>query len=166
MGDPKDQVRNSIRAILRSLRNIYAASKLSNFLMEGSKSKNAKQRAECLDDIVRANIQFSRAFFRPFSFLFQGLIIRDYGINVLQVKKCPPEIKSENKQKQSWFKFAFILHNQPSPPIHLKEMAKLIADRDTSVRNAALNAITEAFFQVSKLYFYLFLCFYLYQILF
>ncbi len=52
VGDPKDQVRNSIRAILRSLRNIYAASKLSNFLMEGSKSKNAKQRAECLEDIV------------------------------------------------------------------------------------------------------------------
>jgi hypothetical protein len=40
--------------------------------------------------------------------------------------------------------------SQPSPPVHLKEIAKLIADRDTSVRNAALNAITEAFFQVTK----------------
>jgi hypothetical protein len=28
-------------------------------------------------------------------------------------------------------------------------MAKFIGERDTAVRNAALNAITEAFFQVS-----------------
>lgn len=39
------------------------------------------------------------------------------------------------------------------PSDALKEMAKQIADRDTSVRNAALNAITEAYFQEGeKLY--------------
>jgi hypothetical protein len=34
--------------------------------MEGLKSKNGKQRAECLDDL--------------------GMIIRDYGLSVLQVQ--------------------------------------------------------------------------------
>lgn len=51
-----------------------------------------------------------------------GGMIRDYGINVLQ----------------------------PSPAVSMKEMAKQIADRDTTVRNAALNALTEAYFQVCK----------------
>ena len=39
------------------------------------------------------------------------------------------------------------------PSEALKEMAKQIADRDNSVRNAALNAITETYFQEGeKLY--------------
>lgn len=70
--------------------------------MDGLKSKNGKQRSECLDDL--------------------GSIIRDYGMGVLQ----------------------------PSAAVCLKEMAKFIGERDTSVRNAALNAVTEAFFQVSQ----------------
>jgi len=37
------------------------------------------------------------------------------------------------------------------PPVALKEIAKQIADRDTGVRNAALNAVTEAYFKVSLL---------------
>lgn len=36
---------------------------------------------------------------------------------------------------------------QPTPSIALKEVAKQIADRDNSVRNAALNCITQAYFQ-------------------
>ena len=41
----------------------------------------------------------------------------------------------------------------PKPSDPLKEMAKQIGDRDTSVRNAALNAITEMYFQEGeKLY--------------
>lgn len=100
VGDPKDQVRNSIRAMFKRLRQVYPVSKLCPYILEGIKSKNAKQRTECLDDI--------------------GSMIRDYGINVLQ----------------------------PSPPTSMKEMAKQIADRDTAVRNAALNALTEAYFQV------------------
>ena len=49
-----------------------------------------------------------------------GSMIKDYGINVLQ----------------------------PSPANSMKLMAKQIADRDKKVRDAALNAITEAYFQV------------------
>ena len=100
VGDPKDQVRNSIRTMFKRLRQVYPVSKLAPYILEGVKSKNAKQRTECLDDI--------------------GNMIRDYGINVLQ----------------------------PSPASSMKEMAKQIADRDTQVRNAALNAVTEAYFQV------------------
>ena len=54
-----------------------------------------------------------------------GSMIKDYGINVLQ----------------------------PSPANSMKLMAKQIADRDKKVRDAALNAITEAYFQVNNSYF-------------
>ncbi len=86
VGDPKDQVRNGIRNMFKRLRQVYPSSKLCPYILEGIKSKNAKQRAECLDDI--------------------GMMIREYGINVLQ----------------------------PSPPASLKEMGKQIADRDTAAR--------------------------------
>jgi len=86
---------------LKTIHLFFQVSKLHPFLMDGLKSKNGKQRSECLDDI--------------------GSIIRDYGMAVLQ----------------------------PSAAASLKEMAKFIGERDTAVRNAALNAITEAFFQVS-----------------
>ena len=35
---------------------------------------------------------------------------------------------------------------QPTPSAALKEVAKQIADRDNSVRNAALNCIVQAYF--------------------
>ena len=69
--------------------------------MNGLQQKNAKLRAECLDEL--------------------GGLIKNYGMNVLQ----------------------------PTPAACLKEVAKSIADRDRSVRDGALNAITEAYFQVS-----------------
>jgi cytoskeleton-associated protein 5 len=104
VGDPKDQVRNSIKEIFRKLCQVHPAAKMSFYLMEGLKSKNAKQRSECLDEL--------------------GYLIQNYGSNVLQ----------------------------PSPASCLKEIAKQIADRDNSVRNAALNCITETYFQVSSNY--------------
>ena len=50
-----------------------------------------------------------------------GSMIKEYGINV----------------------------PQPSPPNSMKVMAKQIADKDSKVRDAALNAIAEAYFQVT-----------------
>ena len=38
---------------------------------------------------------------------------------------------------------------QPSVGQNLKDIAKQIADRDNSVRNAALNTVAETYFQVS-----------------
>ena len=66
-------------------------------------TKNAKQRAECLEEL--------------------GTHIRKQGVSVAGAQ----------------------------PPVALKEIAKQIADRDTGVRNAALNAVTEAYFKVSLL---------------
>jgi len=105
IGDPKDQIRASCKAILKLVCKIYPASKLFTFLMVGISTKNAKQRTECLDEI--------------------GHLISTNGTNVAGAK----------------------------PSEALKEMAKQIGDRDTSVRNAALNAITETYFQEGeKLY--------------
>ncbi|KAK5868077.1 hypothetical protein PBY51_012522 [Eleginops maclovinus] len=45
VGEPKDGVRKDVRAILAMLCKVYPASKVFPFLMEGTKSKNSKQRA-------------------------------------------------------------------------------------------------------------------------
>ena len=100
VGDPKDPVRNSIKKIFKRMCQVYPVSKFSPYLMEGLKHKNAKQRAECLEEI--------------------GGLLKNYGMNVLQ----------------------------PTPAACLKEIAKSISERDRSVRDAALNAITETYFQV------------------
>ncbi len=102
VGDPKDQVRYGIRSIFRQARTIYPVGKFCPFILEGMKAKNAKQRAECLDEL--------------------GSMISDFGLTVLQ-----PNVGSS-----------------------IKEIAKQIADRDNSVRNAALNAVIEAYFKVIK----------------
>ena len=43
-GDPKDVVRNLVRDIFDAIGAVYPISKLFNFIMEGVKSKNARQR--------------------------------------------------------------------------------------------------------------------------
>lgn len=73
---------------------------MSPYLMAGLQSKNAKQRAECLDEL--------------------GHILQSHGSSALQ----------------------------PTVGPCLKEIAKQIADRDNSVRNAALNCVAEIYFQV------------------
>lgn len=45
VGESKDVVRKDVRAILTMLCNVYPASKVFPFLMDGTKSKNSKQRA-------------------------------------------------------------------------------------------------------------------------
>ncbi|XP_049825977.1 protein mini spindles isoform X2 [Aethina tumida] len=102
IGDPKDSVRNGVRALFKQICNIYPVHRLFTYIMEGIKSKNARQRAECLDAM--------------------GSIIETYGITI-----CVP-----------------------SPAACLKEVAKQISDRDNSVRNAALNCATQAYFIVGE----------------
>lgn len=48
VGESKDVVRKDVRAILTMLCNMYAPSKMFPFLMDGTKSKNAKQRSGLL----------------------------------------------------------------------------------------------------------------------
>ncbi|XP_077282854.1 msps cytoskeleton-associated protein 5 isoform X2 [Temnothorax americanus] len=98
IGDPKDAVRNGVRALFKQMALVYPVSKLFSYVMEGLKSKNARQRTECLDQL--------------------GSLIENYGVSVCQ----------------------------PTPSVALKEVAKQIADRDNSVRNAALNCIVQAYF--------------------
>lgn len=97
VGESKDVVRKDVRAILIMLCKVYAASKVFPFLMDGTKSKNSKQRAECLEEL--------------------GCLIENFGMNVCQ----------------------------PTPAKALKEIAIHIGDRDTTVRNAALNTVLAAY---------------------
>ncbi|XP_012994294.2 cytoskeleton-associated protein 5 isoform X2 [Esox lucius] len=64
VGESKDVVRKDVRAILTMLCKVYPASKVFVFLMDGTKSKNSKQRAECLEEL--------------------GCLIENYGMNVCQ----------------------------------------------------------------------------------
>ncbi|XP_018417650.1 PREDICTED: cytoskeleton-associated protein 5 [Nanorana parkeri] len=97
VGEPKDVVRKDVRAILNKMCQVYPASKMFNFVMEGIKSKNSKQRSECLEEL--------------------GCLVESYGMNVCQ----------------------------PTPAKALKEIATQIGDRDTTVRNAALNTIVAVY---------------------
>ncbi|XP_061077698.1 cytoskeleton-associated protein 5-like isoform X3 [Conger conger] len=97
VGESKDVVRRDVRGILAMLCKVYPASKVFTFLMDGTKSKNSKQRAECLEEL--------------------GCLIESYGMNVCQ----------------------------PTPAKSLKEIAVHIGDRDTSVRNAALNTVVTVY---------------------
>ncbi|XP_026094633.1 cytoskeleton-associated protein 5 isoform X3 [Carassius auratus] len=97
VGESKDGVRKDVRAILTMLCKVYAASKVFPLLMEGTKSKNSKQRSECLEEL--------------------GCLIENFGMNVCQ----------------------------PTPAKALKDIAVHIGDRDTTVRNAALNTVLAAY---------------------
>ncbi|CAL8262817.1 unnamed protein product [Merluccius merluccius] len=97
MGESKDGVRKDVRSILTVLCKLYPAAKVFPLIMDGTKSKNSKQRAECLEEL--------------------GLLIEGNGMNVCQ----------------------------PTPAKCLKEIAMHIGDRDTSVRNAALNTMVAVY---------------------
>lgn len=51
IGDPKDAVRNGVRQILRQICLVYPFSKVFIYVMDALKSKNARQRTECLDEL-------------------------------------------------------------------------------------------------------------------
>lgn len=51
IGDPKDAVRNGVRGIFRQICIVYPFTKVFSYIMEGLKSKNARQRTECLDEL-------------------------------------------------------------------------------------------------------------------
>lgn len=64
IGDPKDAVRNGVRSLLREICLVYPHTKVFTYLMDALKSKNARQRTECLDEL--------------------GYLIEQYGISVCQ----------------------------------------------------------------------------------
>ncbi|CAL8404824.1 unnamed protein product [Boreogadus saida] len=102
MGESKDVVRKDVRFIMANLAKVYPASRLFPLVMDGAKSKNAKQRSECLEEL--------------------GCVISQFGLSVCQ----------------------------PTPAKALKEIAVHIGDRDTLVRNAALNTIVVVYNMVGE----------------
>ncbi|CAN7938636.1 unnamed protein product, partial [Ixodes hexagonus] len=50
-GDSKDTVRKGVHDILRRICKVFPAGKMFSFLMQGLASKNARQRAECLEEL-------------------------------------------------------------------------------------------------------------------
>ncbi|XP_064481485.1 cytoskeleton-associated protein 5-like isoform X2 [Ornithodoros turicata] len=74
-GDSKDTVRKGVHEILRRVCNVYPASKLFVYLMQGVASKNARQRAECLEEM--------------------GQLIASFGTNV-----CDPAAALKEVAKQ------------------------------------------------------------------
>ncbi|KAL8599784.1 hypothetical protein ACOMHN_052297 [Nucella lapillus] len=64
VGESKDNVRRDVRNIFNLICNVYPASKFFVFLLDGLKSKNSKQRTECLEEM--------------------GCLIERYGVNICQ----------------------------------------------------------------------------------
>ncbi|CAJ0916926.1 unnamed protein product [Ranitomeya imitator] len=122
VGEPKDIVRKDVRAILNKMCQVYPASKMFNFIMEGIKSKNSKQRAGESGRAALGHTGESPApslTSCPSSECLEelGCLVESYGMNVCQ----------------------------PTPAKALKEIAVHIGDRDTTVRNAALNTIVTVY---------------------
>uniref|UniRef100_H2Z394 TOG domain-containing protein n=1 Tax=Ciona savignyi TaxID=51511 RepID=H2Z394_CIOSA len=64
IGESKDNIRKAVHGIIKQLTLVYPASKLFLYIMDGTKSKNSRQRSECLDEVA--------------------LLIETYGVNVCQ----------------------------------------------------------------------------------
>ncbi|KAK3923770.1 Protein mini spindles [Frankliniella fusca] len=73
VGDPKDAVRHSVRALFKLIGQVYSVTRLFAHIMEGLKSKNARQRTECLEEL--------------------GYLIETYGITV-----CVPSAAAALKE--------------------------------------------------------------------
>jgi cytoskeleton-associated protein 5 len=82
VGDPKEVMRARIRAILKSMCRIYPASKMFNYLLDAAaSSKNAKARAECLEEV--------------------GALIQRNGISVMLPNKALPLIATHIGDRDS-----------------------------------------------------------------
>jgi len=73
IGDPKDNVRKSVHNLFKKFTDIYPATKLFTYLLEGLVSKNSKTRMECLTEL--------------------GFLISKFGMEVCQ--PTPPKALKE-----------------------------------------------------------------------
>lgn len=66
VGDPKDAVRNKVHEILAKMQQIYPANKILAYLFNpGLQSKNARQRATCLEEISQMIEKHGMSIFQP-----------------------------------------------------------------------------------------------------
>lgn len=63
VGDAKDNVRKDVRGIIKILYKLYPVSKMFTFLMDGIKSKNAKQRMGKKLDFLSQKWWYEAIFF-------------------------------------------------------------------------------------------------------
>ncbi|KAK9693990.1 hypothetical protein K7432_013644 [Basidiobolus ranarum] len=67
LGEPKDVLRNQLRSILKQIYHLFNPNKIVTYILEyGLKSKNARTRAECLDEL--------------------GSVIKSRGVNTIPIK--------------------------------------------------------------------------------
>ena len=99
IGDPKDNIRRDVHAIIQAMTDVYPVHKLFHWIVEGFKSRNAKQRAECLDQIQT---------------FFNDMDMPSVGVDHSTLVSI------------------------------LRSIASQVADRDASVRNAALSCLVVA----------------------
>lgn len=117
VGDPKDAVRKAVRALIRTLWSIFPPAKTFPFVMDGLKSKNARQR-------IGKHIKISSLI--P--------VLLPSPPSPLSLPECL-EVIGEMIQNNG------MSVCQPSPPKTLPLVAGQICDRDNGVRSAAINTM-------------------------
>ncbi|VDN07875.1 unnamed protein product [Thelazia callipaeda] len=95
LGEPKDSVRTPVRTIIQLMTELVTPPKIFPLILDGLKTKNSRQRMECLQVLEQ--------------------LLDTTGIRATA-----------------------------TPSQSLKQIAACISDRDTNVRNAAINAIVVA----------------------
>lgn len=65
IGDPKDAVRDRVRAIFKQLSRMYPPGKIFTLVIEGLKTKNARQRTECLEELGNLIEEFGMPVCQP-----------------------------------------------------------------------------------------------------
>ncbi|XP_029636093.1 cytoskeleton-associated protein 5 isoform X2 [Octopus sinensis] len=85
VGDPKDNVRQNVRGILKSVCKVYPGSKLFPYIIDGLRSKNSKQRAECLEECSYLMEVYSMSVCQPnpahaLKLIAQQISDRDNGV--------------------------------------------------------------------------------------
>nr|CAB3231403.1 cytoskeleton-associated protein 5-like [Phallusia mammillata] len=111
IGENKDNIRKAVHGILKQVSNVYPASKLFNYIMDGIKSKNSRQRSECLDHIA--------------------LLIETYGVSVCQpsaakaLKEIATNISDRDKGVRSSSLNAIVAAYNVSGDIVFKQVGRL-----------------------------------------
>ena len=65
LGDRQDSIRKGFRLIIKQIQQVYAPVKIFNFLLQALASKNARQRAECLEELGQMIEGLGLAPFNP-----------------------------------------------------------------------------------------------------
>ncbi|KAK4473779.1 hypothetical protein MN116_003117 [Schistosoma mekongi] len=86
-GEPKDVIRQNIRAIMKLIANIYPPSRLFTFLTNGTKAKTNRTRQECLDEMGSLIDRFGLSVCQPsipvaIKIIAQQIGDRDSGVRL------------------------------------------------------------------------------------